>query len=608
MIPEEGTQFFTIDDIIAIEDLPESIKDYVRPNTLTIKIPFPEFVPIWDFKLKRHLKKSNYGKVIDTKLQSMDFPCSFNVKTTYPLSPKTQKTKGNISSIFGYCKHARHEQLKLTDPCKTTFSCKIKNHPALHQDSTDDTGHRQATEVDEHEEDVIIECELEGEFVLFQTHSTCRPAKADQRDKLKEELKTSRSLKVHIQHHSDIPALRRVHNNFTVSSAEVMRKIRSEALSDGSTRSLGFINAMLHVADKLNSDPEFQDSTKGLSGYIRHQSAFIPHYVVMFSPIQLRFASLCDELYLDATGSVVPPTVLATLKRVLLHVAVARDSQIQVQTPVPVLEMLSTVGTVSFITTAIMDFVSKVRKCKSGWTPRLVVTDFCLAYLHSACLAILGESLDTYINRKFSLLTSKPLADKSTILFVCSGHFMRANSKYLRKHAPPQCVFPALHAFARLIETRTPEELDKNVEIIVQLFGNPQLEEHLVSSFKDSLIDGNSLPEDVEECLAMQMDDIFEGIEPTENPKLEREKSHFYSYFCKKLSKVQKGTPEKEQCNPMYSEVCLTTFQRWMTYLPLWSKITYFENGPAPAKTITTGVVEKSFDNFKNSFHTSKTF
>lgn len=54
-----------------------------------------------------------------------------------------------------------------------------------------------------------------------------------QRDKLKEKLKPSRRPKVHIQHHRDIPPLRRIHNIFTVPSTDVMRKIRPEGLSDG---------------------------------------------------------------------------------------------------------------------------------------------------------------------------------------------------------------------------------------------------------------------------------------------------------------------------------------------------------------------------------------
>lgn len=32
-----------------------------------------------------------------------------------------------------------------------------------------------------------------------------------------------------------------------------------------------------------------------------------------------------------------------------------------------------------------------------------------------------------YIRKKFYLLSSKPVADKSPALFVCAGHFMRTN-------------------------------------------------------------------------------------------------------------------------------------------------------------------------------------
>ncbi|OXA40774.1 PHD finger protein ING2 [Folsomia candida] len=314
-----GSEVFTIDDVIAIENLPPELKNYKRPDSITVPIPYHDFAEIWDFKELRPRPGSEWATLVDKQLAKMNFPCSFN------------------------------------------------------------------------------------------TCNTCRPVKGNEREKLRKELEHNRSFKTHIEQHSKVSGIRQLHNNFLVSSTDAIRKMRSEALLQGTTKWKGFVQAMLDVAKELNTDEKFIDTNNELSDYVRKLSSFIPHSMVLFSPQQIKFASFCDELYIDSTGSVVPKIVddKGKKKQVLLHVAVGKSSKKDTHTPVPVFEVFSTVGNVAFITPTIMDFVSKVRKFSPSWTPSLVVTDFCLAYLHSASLAISTESLDTYINRKYDLLIGK---------------------------------------------------------------------------------------------------------------------------------------------------------------------------------------------------------
>jgi hypothetical protein len=428
--------------------------------------------------------------------------------------------------------------------------------------------------------------------------------RGDERQKLKEKLKHNSSFKIQIESHSEVPTLRQLHNNFLVSSVDVMRKIRSEVISEGSTKKLGFVAALTQVCDELNANEEFQDSKPELCGYVR-KITYNPHSTVLFSPQQVRFAAKCDELYLDSTGGIVPIIMEdGKKKQVLLHVVVGRISNMSINTPVPVLEVLSTVGNVAFIMPTLMEFVSKVRIVSPNWTPELIVTDFCLAYLHSACLAVRNEGLDVYINKKFDvLLGKKNVQDKKTVLFICSGHFMHANAKYLRKYCPTaEGVKPALHAFARLIECRDKADLEQLVKIITELYANPMLDSSLAQEYVDFLVYNAPLSEEVEQAFQETTHGDFEDVEPIDEPKLQREKSKFFQYFTETLQKINK-TPDPT--NPYYNTVITANFQRWFTYLPLFSKVSFFgSNMGAPNQTITTGYVEKSFANFKNVFHT----
>jgi hypothetical protein len=63
------------------------------------------------------------------------------------------------------------------------------------------------------------------------------------------------------------------------------------------------------VAEKFAKNPRFQSAKeKDLSGYVQTISikpSTDIHVVPMFSPQQIRYGSLCDQLFIDSTGQMV---------------------------------------------------------------------------------------------------------------------------------------------------------------------------------------------------------------------------------------------------------------------------------------------------------------
>jgi hypothetical protein len=89
----------------------------------------------------------------------MDFPCSFRVRTTYSASPKT--VSNALATISGYCKHARSNDKNDDNDqlCMTKFKLRVMDHSGLHTQLDNSTG-----TID----DILIECDLSGDFVLYQ--------------------------------------------------------------------------------------------------------------------------------------------------------------------------------------------------------------------------------------------------------------------------------------------------------------------------------------------------------------------------------------------------------------------------------------------------------
>ncbi|OXA39045.1 hypothetical protein Fcan01_26174 [Folsomia candida] len=602
-------------DVIDIQNLPSEIAEYVRPDKILVLIPVQDFLGFWDIKNNFIIKRSNYGALIDKYLEKINFPCSFHVWTSYKLSRKNYEKEG-MACVMGYCKFGRQNKKHLDeDACETKFKCFIKYNSKLDGKTNPENMHgasgQKLISADENY-NVQIEAWLSGKFVLFSRQSTSRPTSGATRQNSKIKLLNDNPLRHHILSHSEVPSLRILHNNFKYASEDAVRKIRSEALGDCSTKSLGILDAMEKVTNSLNTDSRFFDKIKGVGGFVRHQS-IIPHITTMYSPQQLRFAATCDEIYFDGTGNVVPKIKDPSdqNKQILLHMAVGRNSHQTMQTtPVPVFEMLSNKGSVPFISQNLLEFVAKVRLVKRKWKPERFVCDFCLSFLHAACFSIVGETPDGYINRKYEILFGKLVDDDLPVLFVCSGHFMHANAKFLRKKCKKAVAVAALHGFAQLVEARNKDDIDHIISVMIELFCSKELTAERQDELMDTLSNNTILPEICELNTAdkEEIEYNFEDVELPSGPKLQREKSKFFMYFFNKRQEFEQNIITQSyvvEKNAYMSKDCVDTIQRWMTYLPLWSKATFFGKKACPQNTITTGYVETAIGIFKNNFHTN---
>lgn len=99
---------------------------------------------------------------------------------------------------------------------------------------------------------------------------------------------------------------------------------------------------------------------------------------------------------------------------------------------------------------------------------------------------------------------------------------------------------------------------------------------------------------------------------PKLDPQLQRDKSKFFLYFRSSREQLEKKWKDLDhQCsdiiiNRFYSPLVLNTAERWITYLPLWSKIGFFPTGVALTGSITNATCESYFKDQKHSFHVKK--
>jgi hypothetical protein len=90
----------------------------------------------------------------------------------------------------------------------------------------------------------------------------------------------------------------------------------------------------------------------------------------MFLPQQIRYGSLCDQLFIDGTGEMVRDW---QNKKVLLHTIVGKQFGKDKITTVRMAEFLSTKGTKNEVKSMLRFYFAEVRKVKPSWKPRSVV-------------------------------------------------------------------------------------------------------------------------------------------------------------------------------------------------------------------------------------------
>jgi len=369
---------------------------------------------------------------------------------------------------------------------------------------------------------------------------------------------------------------------------------------------------LLNLQKKLKHDPRLQSSENPeWNGFI-HRINPDPHSVQMYSPMQIKFASICDTFYLDSTGQMVKNF---KGKQVLLHSMLGAPSDIDPVSPVPVLEFLAQSSTRLEVEVMLRGYTTEIRKVKPSWRPKIIVTDFSLAYLHALSLGFNEVPLEEYINRKYDNTMSElqPKAHElKTTMFVCSGHFLHFVSKYMNKKTLNKpAVTSAMHAFGHLIESKTKQQYTTVMDSVISLFGSKRIDENVQQEIVHFL-NSNEINYDEIQHLAdyqhtIKSDIIMEDIIPEEDARIQKERIKFHKFFQARkneiLSKKSKYEGKKITRNTYYEPSILSTFERWNVYVPLWSKLA-FEGSVTPSKTITTGYVENYFGQIKNSIHT----
>lgn len=207
-------------------------------------------------------------------------------------------------------------------------------------------------------------------------------------------------------------------NNQKVKSVDVLRRIRSEAISADDYDRDDMLDLLLMYRE--NSD------------YVRHVG--LPAYVHIYSVAQL---DLMTKLklnaggtvtgYLDATGTVVRKASDDS-KRVLYYGMV-------IQAPLPgnssvtcpILEMISSSHDIITISQWLNAFKAFVLKSKQSWPLFAnVVTDFSYAQMHALCIGWNGfSSIFDYLNWCYDVLFKNKDGSNMTIINVCVNHYTK---------------------------------------------------------------------------------------------------------------------------------------------------------------------------------------
>ena len=207
-------------------------------------------------------------------------------------------------------------------------------------------------------------------------------------------------------------------NNQKVKSVDVLRRIRSEAISADDYDRDDMVDMLLMYSENSN--------------YIKHVG--LPSYVHCYSDEQLnlltKLKSKCKGTitgYLDATGSVVRKASDDS-KRVLYY-AVVVNAPLPGKSSItcPIVEMISSSHDIVAISQWLNAFKAFVLRKKLNWPLFTnVVTDFSYAQMHALCIGWSGfSSIFDYLNWCYTVLFEAVDGSNMTIINVCVNHYTK---------------------------------------------------------------------------------------------------------------------------------------------------------------------------------------
>jgi len=447
-----------------------------------------------------------------------------------------------------------------------------------------------------------------GRFVPFQKENCARPISKNVRKEYANQTRYKTAKDVYLSTFRRMKSGTMLHGNVEARSTSQLRKIRSEGNLQSTPKLSPTESALQQLEARFKMESRFCDEKlKHLNGFIKHTKDS-PYSIMMFCPEQVRIAGMVDDLYIDATGQMIPRK---NEKQVLLHSIVGKLKNLDDVPVVPLAEMLATSGSALEVEFMIRHFADEVKKVNPTWKPRMVVSDFSLAYLHANSQAFCEMPLHMYINMKYDHMISPEDAQsyQGPIIFGCSAHFLHFLRRYMdRKTQNKPAVQAGMHAFAKLIETTTKDDYQRIISDSISLFGlqnlDPKVKEKIVANMVSSgpAYDNDEFLQEFRNTIKSDIE--MRDINPNVDARLKRQRSKYYVYF-EELKKeiLSEATNPSQVANEYCDKTVLETLSRWNVYYPIWSKMAFLSKPPIPVRTITTGVAERYFGELKHSSH-----
>lgn len=366
-------------------------------------------------------------------------------------------------------------------------------------------------------------------------------------------------------------------NNQIVKSVDVLRKIRSEALSASDYDRDDMIDLFKRYSENSN--------------YVKHVG--LPSYVHVYSQEQLRLLTDVKTTnketitgYLDATGTVVRK-VSDNSKRVLYY-AIVINARLPGNSSVtcPIVEMVSSSHDIVAISQWLNAFKAFAIKNKHGW-PLFsnVVTDFSYAQMHALSIGWNGfSSIFDYLDWCYSVLIENKNVSKVTIVNVCVNHY----TKIIVNH-----VYTYFKVSSDAVKPKDVKKVNNCIIDWICLLFNMDTIQGIIywfNLFATILLSRTKTPE-VEFALNVLQDKCKDNFLPlNENEvtegfvseqdfcKFETSKSKLYYMFHRIKEEIKSllicNSNHSTELNEYFSEEYLESFLlKCVPFMPLWTPV-----------------------------------
>jgi hypothetical protein len=550
------------------------------PSSIGLRIPYRE----WKLYYKRtnpsKLEKG-YAHVIDKYIrQDRQIPCAFFSFNYYAL----KSGHNGQFTIRGYCGGKN---------CPVRFKCCVKKIVPG--------------------KSVKVEVSVSGKPNCIQSKKSGRPTTGILRKQVQAALLHDSAYRVYAKSNSKLDPTHLLHQNTEFRSYQALQKMKSEGYIASRPKRTNLVADLKVLKTKMANLQQFQGTNSSeTSGYIQ-RIHLDPFGLTLYSPIQVRYASMTDILHVDATGTISKLPYVDS-KRVLLHAVVGKIKTLPSIPSVPLLEFLTNSHTTAEIMSHMRHFVSDVKKYDANWRPAVICSDFSFAYLHAASEVFNTELLMDNVTRSWERMVAGELnPPNKTRIQLCSAHILISWSRNLKAgNVPKSSRNLAMHSLAKLMETRTFKDLREASSQIISLFGAEKLPQQVCTKFHDDL-KNNTLQKPFEEFLhefhlTVKTDEEMGLMQPAAECKSQRDKSPYFHFFRKReqtvLSKLRDEMDSTYAVNPYYCPTALNSLKNiYVPYLPLWSNCCpeYPLNGKN--ELISNAPIERYFNTHKNSLH-----